>query len=285
MADNSPTTNSPDEDRESDLPFHISLNPSQPSTIILLHGILSSHVEYAFITPHLPTYHLLAVDLPGHSRSAHLSPYTIPSMADRIASLIRAKAHGGTAHVVGLSMGGFVALDLARRYPSLCQSVFATGAAPYEGLFRFMAGHPWIAYGLMWLLDKMPDRWYWWLAERNGMRRHEEQKKEMGRNRRWVVVKTVYTSILQCLGWEEVKEIREVRTLNVAAGRQDDVEATRKIGRLWRESGTTERVGSRAVVVKDALHAWDVQKPELFAEGVKAWVEGRELPKEFEALD
>lgn len=182
-------------------------------------------------------------------------------------------------------MGGFIALDLARRYPSLCRSVFVTGAAPFEGLFKFVAARPWIIFGIMWVMEKLPARLYWWVAARSGMKRHEELRGEMRGNRRWGVVKEVYSSILQCLGWEEVRQISEVRTLNLAAGRQDDVEATRKVGRVWRESGVTERVGSRAVVVRDALHAWDLQKPELFAEGIKAWVEERDLPEEFEALD
>lgn len=271
---------------DSVLPYHQSLNPTQPTTIILLHGLLSSHLEYAHVVPHLSSYHLLVPDLPGHSQSQSLpGPYTIPSMADTIATLISRRAHGGTAHIVGLSMGGFVTMDLARRYPDLCRTAFVTGAAPFEGIFKFMAKHPWLAYGIMWILDKIPDQWYWWMAERNGLVRHEELKREMGRNRRWEVVRAVYTSILGCLGWGEVRAIREVRTLNVAGGKQDDVQATKKVGQVWKESGVAEATGSRAVVVRDALHAWDLQMPELFAEGVKAWIEGRELPEKFEELD
>jgi len=189
----------------------------------------------------------------------------------------------GGVHIVGSSMGGFVGLELARRYPSLCKSVFVTGAAPFQGTFKFLAKHPWVVYTFMWLIEKLPDRIYWWMAKQSGFpHRHEELRQEMARNRRWKVVKEVYSSILKSVRWEEISQISRVRTLNIAAGKQDDVEATRKVGKIWRESGIT---GNKAVVVKDALHAWDLQKPELFAEGIKAWVEGRELPEEFETLD
>ncbi|KXX83041.1 Dihydrolipoyllysine-residue acetyltransferase component of acetoin cleaving system [Madurella mycetomatis] len=276
-------------------PFHLSVNPACSETIIFLHGLLSSYLEYALVTPHLPEYHLLLVDLPGHSKSASAtcladpgSRLTVPAMADAVAALVRRRAHsGGRAHVVGLSMGGFVALDLARRYPELCLSVFVTGAAPFQGAFKFLAQQPWVVYGLMgFMLEWIPDEWYWW-AVRNGWgmeRRFEELKAEMGRNRRWELVKTVYGSILECLGWEEVRGIDRVRVLCVAAGKQDDVNATREVGQVWKGEGITERLGSKAAVVREAVHAWDLQFPELFAEGVKAWIEGRQLPQEFESL-
>ncbi|GAB1315506.1 Dihydrolipoyllysine-residue acetyltransferase component of acetoin cleaving system [Madurella fahalii] len=292
--DPNPEQQGQEQGQEQDL-FHISLNPSRPTTIIFLHGLLSSHLEYALVAPHLSDYHLLLVDLPGHSKSASAASLadpaarlTVPAMADAVAALVRRRAgSGGRAHVVGLSMGGFVALDLARRYPELCLSVFATGAAPFAGLSKFLAERPWLVYGALGLmLDWMPDAWYWW-AVRKGWgvdRRFEELKAEMSRNRRWVVIKTVYASILECLGWEEVRRIDSVRVLCVAGGKQDDVDSTRKVGEVWKKEGITERLGSRAVMVKEAVHAWDLQFPELFAEGVKAWVEGRELPEEFESL-
>jgi hypothetical protein len=54
------------------------------------------------------------------------------------------------------------------------------------------------------------------------------------------------------------------------------------MGKVWRELG---REGCVAAVVREAVHAWNLQMPEVFAEGVRAWVEGRELPGEFEILE
>ena len=147
-----------------------------------------------------------------------------------------------------------------------------------------MAARPGVVYSVMWLLDAIPDSVYWWVAQRSGLRRYEELRGEMRRNLRWEVVQGVYASILASVRWEEVAATDGVRVLSVAAGKQDDVDATKKVGEVWRESGVTERLGSRAVVVREAVHAWDLQMPELFAEGVRAWIEGREMPGEFEAL-
>ncbi|KAH6632140.1 Alpha/Beta hydrolase protein [Chaetomium tenue] len=166
-------------------PYHLSLNPAQPTTILLLHGLLSSHLEYAYITPLLPEYHLLLVDLPGHSRS--FSPttpplpqhYRIPTLADAVAPLIRAHAHNSRAHIVGLSMGGFVALDLARRYPELCASVWVTGAAPLDGWKGWVAGRPRLVGMGMAAVAALPETVYEWLVRWQGMRGHAELRGEM----------------------------------------------------------------------------------------------------------
>jgi len=41
---------------------------------------------------------------------------------------------------------------------------------------------------------------------------------------------------------------------------------------------------SRAVEMKAMRHPWDMQAPELFAQCVGRWIEGKELPEEMTAL-
>ncbi|KAK4446945.1 Dihydrolipoyllysine-residue acetyltransferase component of acetoin cleaving system [Podospora aff. communis PSN243] len=275
-----PLTSPPQHPLPQQEPFFLSLSPHNPTTILLLHGLTSSHLEWAPILPLLtPHYHILAVDLPGHSRSATLlpppgEPLTIPFMTDSIAGIIQSHAHKSVAHIVGMSAGGFVALELARRYPELCTSVFATGAHPFRGSYRFLASRPGIVMGIMWVMYNLPDVLYWKLVEWSGMRRHEELRGEMRGNRTWEVVSGVYGSILEFGGWEGVGG--EVRTLVAVAEKGDDVGSVR---------GLRMGEGARVVVVKRALHAWNLQMPELFAEGIKAWVEGRGLPEGFEELE
>ncbi|KAJ9137466.1 Dihydrolipoyllysine-residue acetyltransferase component of acetoin cleaving system [Pleurostoma richardsiae] len=256
-----------------------SVNPSASETIVLLHGVLSSRLEFALVAPHLSAYHLLLIDLNGHSGSFNVKPYGIHPAADAVASVIRKHAHSGRAHVAGLSMGGFVTLDLARRFPDLVLSAWVTGAAPFEGLFRWMAEHPSAVYAIMTLTEAWtPDSLYWKVKGLCGLKRSDELLREMRSNRRWEVVREVYAGILQ-IGFDEVREIR-TRTLTVAGGKQDDVRSTRKMGAALKQVNDK----SRAVVVRDAVHAWDMQFPELFAEGIKSWIEERPLPREFEDL-
>jgi pimeloyl-ACP methyl ester carboxylesterase len=257
--------------------FHLSLNDDREETIVLLHGLLSSHLEYAHVIPHLKDYHILAVDLSGHARSSDILPASISASADRVATLIRRHAHGGNAHVVGLSMGGFVTADLVRRNPELVRTAFTTGAAPFQGFTQWLAEHPSVVWAMMTVLLRWtPDWLYWKMAAARGLLPHEELLKDMRANMRWDVVREVYATILD-LKPEDVKDLN-VRFLAVAGGLNDDVPSTKKMGK------TLPVEGSRAVVVKDAVHSWDLQFPELFADGVLAWIEGRPLPERFDPL-
>lgn len=254
--------------------FFESHNEDRPETIVLLHGLVSSLREWDLVVPHLRDYHVLAVDLNGHSRSRDAAPTTAESAADNVAALIHGRARGGRAHVVGLSFGGFVGLALARQHPGAVRSVFASGASPFLGLFRWMAERPSTIWYSLRALMGMPEWLYWRMVDWMGMRRYEALYAEMQANLRWESVRDAYTSILR-ISFEDVARI-EARVLSVSAGRDDDLRSAARMGRVLREG--------RAVVVRGAVHAWDLQFPELFARGILAWVRGEELPGEFEPL-
>ncbi|KAH7175385.1 Alpha/Beta hydrolase protein [Dactylonectria macrodidyma] len=272
-----PRAETPSEDKEL---FFESINPAGSTSIIFIHGVLSCHLEWEHVTPYLSSdYHLILVDANGHSNSSSILPSLLPATTDRVADIIKRHAHDGKAHVVGLSMGGFVALELARCYPELVHSVFATGAHPFRGLYRWLSLRPTIIWVLLCLLHSMPDFLYWCMASSYGMAKHEELKAEMAKNRSLETVRDNYTSILD-FDYEKVRDIH-VRTAVIAGGLQDDVEATREMGPLLRQGGNNE---SQVFVVKGAVHAWSLQFPEVFALGIKAWVEGKDLPAEYEEL-
>jgi pimeloyl-ACP methyl ester carboxylesterase len=86
--------------------------------MILLHGGLGSGEMFGPILPTLADHHqVIAVDLQGHGRTADIDrPLDIRLMADDVAALID---HLGLRKpdVVGYSLGGGVALQVAIKYP------------------------------------------------------------------------------------------------------------------------------------------------------------------------
>lgn len=104
-------------------------------TITFLHGGSSAGWSWADVVDHLPGRHILTPDLPGYGeRFAEAWP-GVDGAADDVAQLIRERAVGGQAHVVGLSLGGIVAIRLITRYPELVLSCVTTGA-PVMGYSR-----------------------------------------------------------------------------------------------------------------------------------------------------
>jgi pimeloyl-ACP methyl ester carboxylesterase len=75
----------------------------------------------------LTGFHCLAPDLPGHGRIGAIAWTSRAETARLIAELIEERAAGGRAHVVGLSLGGSVALELLATRPDLLDHVIVDG--------------------------------------------------------------------------------------------------------------------------------------------------------------
>jgi pimeloyl-ACP methyl ester carboxylesterase len=97
--------------------------------MILLHGGLGSGEMFAPIMPQLTERHqVITVDLQGHGRTADIDrPIDIRLMADDIAALID---HLGLEQpdVVGYSLGGGVALQVAVRHPAKVRRLVVVSA-------------------------------------------------------------------------------------------------------------------------------------------------------------
>ena len=111
-----------------DLALHESGSRGQP-TIVFLHGVGNSGAMWADVASGLPTYHCLAPDLPGFGSSRALRWVNRSDTARRVAALIETKASGGHGHVVGLSLGGAVALELLSLRPDLIDRAIVDGCS------------------------------------------------------------------------------------------------------------------------------------------------------------
>jgi pimeloyl-ACP methyl ester carboxylesterase len=92
--------------------------------LFLIPGFSNSRLTWwKQIEPLSKKYRVVSIDNRDAGDSAPgTGPYTIPDMADDAAGLIQS-LHLNTTYVLGWSMGGFIALELALRYPGLVKKL------------------------------------------------------------------------------------------------------------------------------------------------------------------
>lgn len=99
-------------------------------TVVLIHGVLNDHSVWALQSRYLANHgwNVLAVDLPGHSRSSGEAPASVEAAADFIAALLDA-AGVQRAALVGHSWGSLIAMEAAARLGDRVSHLVLVGTA------------------------------------------------------------------------------------------------------------------------------------------------------------
>lgn len=105
--------------------------------LLLLHGLLGSSANWHSIARALEGgFRVLVPDLRNHGRSPHSQDTDYPLMAADLAALIR-RLELGAADLVGHSLGGKVAMQLALQAPDMVRSLVVVDIAPVRYDHRF----------------------------------------------------------------------------------------------------------------------------------------------------
>jgi aspartate dehydrogenase len=240
-------------------------------TLLLLHGIGSSATSWQRQFARLADdYTLIAPDLRGYGDSP--DPSGAPSL-DAVADDLAALVNGAAVHVVGVSFGALAALALARRHPGLVRSLVLSDTtlgratlAPAE-LTRWVEGRYELAAGLQ---ERAAER----AREIAGPSAPADVLAEIASNMRRARPAgyryvTDIIAATDALPWlDDVA----VPTL-VVCGEHDGV-----VGLALSQTIAERIPDARLATIPAAGHAPNLERPDEFAEAVRAFVDGVELP-------
>ena len=129
-------------------PGIVAMGSRDAPPIVFLHG---TRLSRAVWTPQMEAlsdeFRAIAIDLPGHGERSS-EPFALARAVDVVAAAIRDQAAGQRAVVVGLSLGGYVAMSLSAEQPNLVQGLVIAGASaepiglgvlPYRALAALLA--------------------------------------------------------------------------------------------------------------------------------------------------
>ena len=101
----------------------------QKQSIVFVHGAGMDHTVWTLFARHFARHgrNVIAVDLPGHGRSAGEPRASVEDMADWIVDLLDA-LQVSQAAITGHSLGSLVALDCAARHPDRVRALALVGS-------------------------------------------------------------------------------------------------------------------------------------------------------------
>jgi pimeloyl-ACP methyl ester carboxylesterase len=99
-------------------------NENKGEILLFIHGIGTSSWGWWQQLDAFNQYQIFLIDLPGHGKSAHIPWRNLKETIRKIADIFLV---GKKIHIVGISLGGHVALELAKHYPEKINSVFISG--------------------------------------------------------------------------------------------------------------------------------------------------------------
>jgi len=100
--------------------------PAGAPAILFVHGAMMGRAVWAPQIQRLADrFRCIAVDQPGHGTLREL-PFTIDRAVENVLAAIEQEA-GGPAVLVGLSLGGYVAMTVAGRHPGLVRGLVIAG--------------------------------------------------------------------------------------------------------------------------------------------------------------
>ncbi|MDL1895829.1 alpha/beta fold hydrolase [Anaerolineae bacterium CFX7] len=240
----------------------------QGQPLLFIHGLGSSARDWEFqVAEFARTYQVIVLDLRGHGKSDKpAGPYSMALFAQDIAELLKALGIS-QAHVVGLSLGGGIAFQLAVAAPATLKTLTIVNSAPE------MVVRTWQERLALWQrlaivrvvgMKKMGEV----LSKRLFVKPEEEALRQTFVERWAENDKRAYLDSLRALvGWSVTAQLGNIRCPTLVLAAEHDYTPV-----SVKEAYVARMSDAQLVVIPDAHHALPVEKPRAFNQALQEFL-------------
>lgn len=249
--------------------------PEDAPSILFLHGGGMSGWMWDKIVGLMSDYHCLVPDMPDHGQSRGEGPFSHKDSARHIAEAIRTRVHGGKAHVVGVSLGAQVLLQLLSDYPEVVDHAVVNSPeirqVPGSGWFLAPAlFDPTVKLTIPLARNRTFAR-----LQASSYHLPDDMFEAYFDDTRQTSGETLARILRQNMTFvlpEKLKDVR-VPVLVIAGGKEY------KLMKDSVKDVVAVMPNARGYIVKGVGHTFSFEKPELYASLVKDWIHDRPLPE------
>jgi pimeloyl-ACP methyl ester carboxylesterase len=256
--------------------------------IVFLHGGGAAGWMWREVVRKLRDRYLCLIpDLPEQGNSTQTGPFSHALAAEMVAELIREQV-GGPSHVVGLSEGAQVAVELLSRSPELVNHALISSALLRPVKAAAMMSSPAMArWSYRWAMAPFK-KWDWWI--RLNMKYSagipEDYYEDFKRSFQQTTEDSL-VNILSAVNYRLPAGLQKVLSpCLVVTGSKEYKEmhqsARDLVAVLPNSRGVVVSLGEKSSLASE--HNWAMTAPDLFSEALAAWIENRDLPGNLQPL-
>lgn len=236
--------------------------------LLLIHGLGSSSRDWQEqVGTFASRYQIILFDVRGHGKSSKPpGPYSVPLFAADTAKLLKSLGIG-PVHVVGISMGGMIAFQLAVSEPEMVRSLTIVNSSP-ELVVRTLKERMqvWQRFLIVRLLGmrKMGQV----LSKRLFPKPEQEEMRAIFVER-WAEndVRAYLEAMRALVGWSVADRIKDIDCPTLVIASDEDYTPVAE-----KEAYVEQIKGAELVVIEDARHAVTVEQVEQFNAAVEAFL-------------
>lgn len=242
-------------------------------TIIFLHGGGISGWMWDKQVEAFSDYHCIVPDLPEHGKSVEVKPFTMKGAAEMIIDIIQNQARNGKAHIVGISLGAQIIVQILSRAPEVVDHALISGtlvrSVPHTESFLKLLNY------LIKVYEPVKDTEFFIKANM----------------RTYNMPKSLFNEFKESTHLINSDSLNRILKENMLFKMPDSLEKAEaqvlvmtgeKDYKIIKESARdllNVLPNSKGAMALKVGHMWNIENPELFNNVLRAWITDKALPE------
>ncbi|NER78474.1 MAG: alpha/beta hydrolase [Leptolyngbya sp. SIO1D8] len=255
------------------LHFETCGNPSGP-TLIFLHALGTSGWMWHKQIELLSNFNCVVPDLPGHGKSNHIPWRSFSETALLIRQIVQSQTDLEKAHIVGLSLGAYVGLQLLSESPSIVKRAILSGLhvlpMPHKQLMLLMPYvlAPFIKSGFMVRLNA------------KALNIPEAQFEDYRHSFQQMSIPTFIKASRDASSFTMPENITSISTPTLILAGENEHSLIHQSQQVLNK----KMANVQSYIVPNVGHGWNLEAPNLFAKTVRDWVQQHPLPAQLQTI-